>query len=81
MFSPELLAVVGTVFSAGAAWGGAKVALNGTKNRVKDIKEDLVKHTAADLVIQTQMIDRLARIETKLDMIHERSKYEGPNRS
>jgi len=46
------------VFSLGAAWGGAKVALNGTRKKV----ERLEAHDEENR-------DRLARIETKQDML------------
>ena len=50
-----LLAIAG-------AWGGAKVALNGTRERVKDLEKDVDE-------IKVDTIDRLARIETKLDAL------------
>ena len=50
--------------SGGAAWGGAKAALNGTKAKVKDISEKLDAHVKDDSEVQTQVVDRLARIET-----------------
>lgn len=66
---------LGTIIgSAGAAWGAARTALNGTKGRVQEIKTELAAHTAADLAVQTQMIDRLARIETKIDYMAEKQK-------
>ena len=60
-----ILTVAGptTIFVAGAAWGGAKVALNGTRNRVKMLEEESKTTT-----------DRLARIETKIDILLENKK-------
>jgi hypothetical protein len=45
----------------GAAWGGVKVTLNGTKARV----EKLETHSE-------DTTDRLARIETKIDLLMEK---------
>lgn len=60
------------LFAGGAAFGGAKVALNGTRRRVKDLKEEFIKHTEQDAANQVDAIDRLARIETKLDNLNNR---------
>jgi hypothetical protein len=59
------------VFAGGAAWGGSKVALNGTRLKVKEIDAKLEQHIKDDSDIQTQVVDRLARIETKLDFLKE----------
>jgi hypothetical protein len=67
VFEPYLIQVATLLFSGGAAWGGAKVALNGTRERVKKVEETLQRHTDADEVLQREVIDRLARIETKLE--------------
>jgi len=48
----------------GGAWGGAKVALNGTREKVREIEVD-VEHMKIDT------IDRLARLETKIDSLLE----------
>lgn len=84
-----LIQIAGPLLAIGGAWGGAKVALNGTKERVKEIKseaaayalastvradsirEELVRHTIADEKVQRDLLDRAARIETKLDMLME----------
>lgn len=62
-----LLSLGGILVSAGAAYGGAKSALNGTRQRVKDMDEAFREHAKADDTHQRAVIDRLARIETKLD--------------
>lgn len=49
------------LLAIGGAWGGAKVALNGTRERVKKLEG-----------IQHVHVDRLARIETKIDYIVEK---------
>jgi hypothetical protein len=56
----------------GAAWGGAKVTMNGIKERVSEVRDDV------DEIEQTQQeqhsvtIDRLARLETKIDILLEK---------
>ena len=61
-------AVLTAVFSAGAAWAGVKVSLNGTKRRVEETHERLARHiqdeSKADLITH----ERIASIETKLDI-------------
>lgn len=60
------------VFTAGAAWGGSQAALNGTRSRVKKLEEWSERHEAKDDNFQLDAIDRLARIETKLDVLTEK---------
>jgi hypothetical protein len=67
-----ILTAVSVVFGAGAAWGGATAALNGTRNRVKSIEEWAVQHDKKDDEFQREGIDRLARIETKIDMLRDK---------
>lgn len=62
-----LLALGGTLVTAGAAWGGAKVALNGTRRRVEELHAELRSHTESDAKVQREVLDRLIRIETKLE--------------
>lgn len=49
------------LFAGGAAWGGSKVALNGTRERVRKLEQS-----------DDEYRDRLARIETKLDILLEK---------
>jgi hypothetical protein len=68
MIDPTTAISIGTMLvTAGAAWGGTRVALNGTRERVKEIKAKLDKHIEADESVQRETIDRLARIETKIE--------------
>lgn len=75
-FSPDtLLTIAGFLVAGGAAYGGARSALNGTRKEVKEIKQSLVDHKQslvdhikADENLAREMIDRLARIETKLEV-------------
>lgn len=61
----EFFKLAGPLLAVGGAWGGAKVALNGTRERVKKLE---IKSDAQD----TTLVDQgksLARIETKQDML------------
>jgi hypothetical protein len=60
----SLLSIAGptAIFTGGVAWGAVKVTLNGTKARVQRLEEQ-----SADYA------DRLARIETKIDVLLDRS--------
>lgn len=62
-----LLTLGGTLVTAGAAWGGAKTALNGTRKRVYELHTELREHTESDSKVQREMLDRLIRIETKIE--------------
>lgn len=67
---PKLaLSAIGIIGTLGAAWGGARVALNGTRERVKQLSKDLKDHIEHDHTVQLETVDRLARIETKLDRV------------
>jgi hypothetical protein len=65
----ELLTAGSILLSGGAAFGGAVAALNGTRKRVAGIETTLADHVKADETHQRDVIDRLARIETKLDQL------------
>ena len=58
----EMVKLAIPLLAIGGAYGGAKVALNGTRERVKDLEKDVDE-------IKVDTIDRLARIETKLDAL------------
>ena len=60
----ELAAIAGfttIVVSGGAAWGAAKQALNGTRERVRVLETDSKAHA-----------DAIARVETKVDILIDR---------
>jgi hypothetical protein len=60
----EILAMLKAAWpllAIGGAWGGAKVALNGTRERVAKLEDN-----------QEGLLDRTARIETKIDILVER---------
>ncbi len=58
--SPEAVAILGMVGSVGAAIGITKVKVNRTE-------KDLAQHVKNDSVIHIELVQRLTRIETKID--------------
>lgn len=59
----SLLLQAGTVLVAGgAAWGGVKHALNGTRESVRSLHDKLDKHIDADNAVQTKMLEGLATL-------------------
>lgn len=62
---PTFYYIAGTgLVAIGGAWGGAKVALNGTRHRVKTVEQELSS-------LKSDTVDRLARVETKIDILLE----------
>jgi hypothetical protein len=55
-----LITLGGLLLTAGAAWGGARTAL-------KELHTQFAEHTKADATHQREVLDRLIRIETKLE--------------
>ena len=69
-------AALTAVFAAGAAWGGVKFALNGTRARVDEIHNETkgVRKMLADHIQEESGADmytheRLAKVETKVDIL------------
>lgn len=60
---PVIWAIGTALFTGGVAFGGVKVALNGTRERIKLVEVGYADHS-----------DRLARIETKVDLILDQTK-------
>ncbi len=58
--SPEAIALIGLVGSVGAAVGITKVKVNRTE-------KDLAQHIKAANVVHVDVVQRLTRIETKID--------------
>ena len=57
----EILKLAIPLIAIGGAWGGAKHAINGTAKRVEKLENT-----------QTQVLDRCARMETKIDILLEK---------
>lgn len=62
-----LLSLGIALLTGGCAFGGARAALNGTRERVRRVEEKLDGHAEADVLVQREIIDRLSRIEGKLE--------------
>jgi hypothetical protein len=69
MIDPWMISTAAGLLTVGGAYGGCKVALNGTRERVKELKKDHVVLSEKVDHVRTDVTDRLARIETKLDAL------------
>lgn len=56
-----------TLIAGAAAWGGTRQALNGTRERVRNIETKLDTHISDDHEVQTKMVEGLTRVDQKLD--------------
>jgi hypothetical protein len=63
----ELFKMAAPLLAIGGAWGGAKVALNGTRERVKNLEESDDKQNDK----LSELANTATRIETKQDMLIE----------
>jgi len=75
---PTVVTVVSSfgtaIFVAGIAWGTIKKGLNGTSERVKEIHERLHSHIKDESDADKHTHERIARVETKIDLLSERIK-------
>ena len=60
---------VTAIFVGGVAWGATKSALNGTRDRVRSIQDELRNHITEEHNADMETHERIARVETKLDML------------
>jgi hypothetical protein len=67
-----LIAGTSAFLTGGVAWGTVKQALNGTRERVKNIEQNQYDHEKLDEQRFGSAADRLARIETKIDILLEK---------
>lgn len=66
-FDPIILSLVTIGITGGAAFGGVKAGLNGARLNIKQIHESLAAHIAKE--DEAAVDERLARLETKIDML------------
>lgn len=66
---PWMISTAAGLLTIGGAYGGTKAALNGTRERVKALATDFEKHANADDIVQRDISDRMARMETKIDLL------------
>jgi two-component sensor histidine kinase len=76
MMDPNLIQAGIGLLTVGAAFGGARAALNGTRARVVELALDhealtksLAVHEATCAEESRKTTERLARVETKIDII------------
>ena len=75
---PVIVTVMSTLFIAGVAygatWKAVKTTLNGTVNDVKEIRNSLRNHINEEANNDKLTHERIAIVETKLDVLSERLK-------
>lgn len=62
------------IFVGGMAWGATKSALNGTRQRVQEIHETVIKHITDEHNADQKTHERIASVEAKVDLILARIK-------
>lgn len=70
----ELWKLAGPLMAIGGAWGGAKVALNGTRERVKVVEHTIRQHIADEHEHDMKHAERLSAVETKIDILIDKVK-------
>ncbi len=66
---PEMTVfLLGSVATISVSWGTSRANNASTKARAEEVKRDLKNHEEKDEAHQLLVVDRLARIETKLNM-------------
>jgi len=60
--------VCGALASGGAAWGGALMALNGSRKKIHKLAGDFEKHVTNDASFQTDVTAQLASIKTTAEL-------------
>lgn len=66
----EAWKLITAALALGGSWGGAKVALNGTRERVKKLE---TRTDSQDEKLSAQG-EAIARVETKIDILIDRSR-------
>ena len=64
-----IYSTMSAVFVAGTTIGYIKKTLNGTTERVKEIQSSLNNHIAEESDNDTETHERIAKVETKVDLI------------
>lgn len=57
------------ILAAAAAWGGSRQALNGTRERVKEISSDLKDHVRWEADKYEHLTERVKAVEVKIDTV------------
>lgn len=64
-----LIVLLTPLVTAGAAIGGIKVGLNGSRERIRKIETNVDEHKILTEARHLETVQRLTRIETKLDTL------------
>ena len=67
----DMLPWLTIVGSAGAAWGSVQISVSTSKAKIKETADELARHAREDADLHLDVVDRLARIETKIDQLKE----------
>lgn len=78
---PFLWTLATGIAAAAFAAGAVKRTLNGTKDRVKEIHEQLHAHITEEHNADQQTHERIARVETKIDLLLSRVLQEKMNKN
>ena len=70
--SPLAYALLTSIFVSGAAFGAVKAGLNGARTKIDEVHKRLHEHIADESNADAHTHERIARVETKIDMIAER---------
>jgi len=69
MFEPWMFNVGTLLIAGGTAFGGAKMALNGTRERVRQLADQFEDHAQNDDSVQRELLQRTAAMDAKLDLL------------
>lgn len=67
--APETVALVGVVGSIGVAYGVVKATNIHLRTWIQGLNRELDQHKIEDNMVHLEVVDRLARIETKIDAL------------
>ena len=72
-FTPSVIwSLCGAIFGGGAAYGAVRHQLQEATKDHEELKSEFIAHKRQDDTVHKDMIDRTARIETKIDMLLEK---------
>ena len=70
MLTPAALwSVASAMFGGGVAWGVNRNKINELRDKHQSLQKEVVAHKLVTSEAHADMIDRLARVETKIDLL------------
>jgi len=70
MLTPAALwSVASAMFGGGVAWGVNRNKINELRDKQQSLQKEVVSHKIVTSTAHADMIDRLARVETKIDLL------------